>query len=83
VLDAALGLFKTPGLRDLGHSDPYLHTGRMDSLEDVVAFYRNGSTAERAGLLRNGAHELVGMALGPDDVAPLAAFLRALDEDYR
>jgi len=55
----------------------------MDSLEDVVAFYRNGSTAERAGLLRNGAHELVGMALGPDDVAPLAAFLRALDEDYR
>jgi len=67
MLDTALGLFKTPGLRDLGHSDPYLHTGRMDSLEDVVTFYRNASTAERAGLLRNGAHELVGMALGPDD----------------
>lgn len=83
LLDAALGLFKTPGLRDLGHSGPYMHTGRMDSLEDVIAFYRNASSAQRAGLLRNGAHELSGIALGPDDVAPLAAFLRALDEDYR
>jgi cytochrome c peroxidase len=83
LLDAALGLFKTSGLRDLGHSDPYLHTGRMDSLEDVITFYRNASSAQRAGLLRNGAHELAGIALGPNDVAPLAAFLRALDEDYR
>ncbi len=83
LLDAALGLFKTPGLRDLGHSDPYLHTGRMESLEDVITFYRNASTAERAGLLRNGAHEFSGIALGQNDVAPLAAFLRALDEDYR
>ncbi len=83
LLDAALGLFKTSGCPDLGHSDPYLHTGRMDTLEDVVGFYRDVSDAERAGLLRNGAHELAGIALGPNDVAPLAAFLRSLDEDYR
>jgi hypothetical protein len=83
LLDAALGLFKTPGLRDLGHSEPYLHTGRKDSLEDVIAFYRDVSNSQRAGLLRNGARELAGIALLPDDVAPLAAFLRALDEDYR
>ena len=83
LLDAAVALFKTPGLRDLGHSNPYLHTGRMDTLEDVIAFYGNVSTAERAGMLRNGAHELAGIALGPNDTAPLAAFLRSLDEDYR
>ena len=83
LLDLAVGLFKTSGLRDLGHSGPYLHTGHMDSLEDVIAFYGNTSTAERAGLLRNGAHELAGIALGPNDTAPLAAFLRSLDEDYR
>ncbi|MEO6030075.1 MAG: hypothetical protein ABIR79_24680 [Candidatus Binatia bacterium] len=83
MLDAALGLFKTSGLRDLSHSDPYLHTGRKDTVEDVIAFYRDMSKAERAGLLRNGAHELAGVALLPGDVAPLAAFLRALDEDYR
>lgn len=83
LLDAALGLFKTPGLRDLSHSDPYLHTGRFDTLEDVVAFYRTAADAARAGVLRNGAHELAGIALLPDDIGPLAAFLRALDEDYR
>lgn len=83
LLDAALGLFKTAGLRDLSHSDPYLHTGGKNTLEDVVAFYRDMSNSARAGLLRNGAHELGGIALKPDDVAPLAAFLRSLDEDYR
>jgi cytochrome c peroxidase len=83
VLSGALGLFKTSGLRDLGHSDPYLHTGRMDTLEDVIAFYRDSATAQRAGVLRNGARELAGIALVPGDVAPLAAFLRSLDEDYR
>ena len=83
LLDAALGLFKTSTLRDLGHSEPYLHTGRMDALEDVVAFYRNVSITARAGQLRNGAPELGGIALVPADVAPLAAFMRSLDEDYR
>jgi cytochrome c peroxidase len=83
LLTAALGLFKTSGLRDLGHSEPYLHTGRKDSLEDVVTFYRDVATAARAGSLRNAARELSGIALRADDVAPLAAFLRALDEDYR
>src|SRR5262249_46291040 len=77
LLDAALGLFKTPSLRDPSHSEPYLHTGRKDTLEDVLMFYREVSNAERAGLLRNGAHELSGIALVPDDIAPLAAFLRS------
>lgn len=40
-------------------------------------------SSAHAGSLRNGAHELAGIALGPNDVAPLAAFLRSLDEDYR
>jgi cytochrome c peroxidase len=83
LLDAAVGLFKTSGLRDLSHSEPYLHTGRKDTLEDVITFYRDVATAARAGSLRNPAHELSGIALKAEDVAPLAAFLRSLDEDYR
>ena len=83
MLEAALGLFKTPGLRDLGHSEPYLHTGRMDTLQQVIEFYRDSSIAQRAGTLRNGAQELGGIALGDQDIAPLVAFLEALDEDYR
>src|SRR5262245_59870842 len=42
----------------------------------------DGRTMTRAGQLRNGARELSGMRIGESDVASLAAFLRALNEDY-
>ena len=38
-VDAAIGLFKTPGLRTLAQSAPYLHTGAKATVEDVVRFY--------------------------------------------
>jgi cytochrome c peroxidase len=82
LLDAAVALFKTPSLRDLGHSAPYLHTGRMDTLEDVVAFYRAMSERARHGKVRNGASALAGIVLRDTDAAPLVAFLRALNEDF-
>jgi Di-haem cytochrome c peroxidase len=82
VLTRALARFKTPGLRDLGHSGPYLHTGRADSLEAVLGLYAEFSGRARAGTMRNPAPELQGMALAGGDIAALAAFLRALNEDY-
>jgi cytochrome c peroxidase len=82
LLPTSIALFKTPGLRDLGQSPPYLHTGQKDTLEDVIEFYITASALARAGELRNAAPELGGMALTDDDVAPLAAFLRSLNEDY-
>ncbi len=82
VLPLTIGLFKTPGLRDLGHSDPYLHTGRMNSIEDVIRFYQNFSNKARAGDVRNAAPELRDISLDDSTIVPLAAFLRSLDEDY-
>jgi len=82
LLDDAVAVFKTPGLRDLEHSSPYLHNGSADQIEDVIALYRANSALERGGRLRNGSAPLAGIALADADVAPLAAFLRALDEDY-
>ena len=81
-LDAAIAVFKTAGIRDLGHSAPYLHTGKADELADVVRLYAKASALAHAGMLRNAAPELRHMTLGETDIAPLAAFLRALDEDY-
>jgi cytochrome c peroxidase len=60
----------------------YLHTGSKDTLEDVVRFYVTVSSLARTGQLRNGAPELTAMHITESDVAPLAAFLRALNEDY-
>ena len=82
LLPRTLGYFKTPGLRDLGHSGPYMHTGRFDALEDVLAHYRAFSALARAGGVRNASPELSGIALLAGDVPALAAFLRSLNEDY-
>ncbi|HSA63675.1 MAG TPA: hypothetical protein VLE25_03205 [Nitrospira sp.] len=83
LLDRAIARFKTPGLRDLSHSAPYMHNGQFTTLEDIIAFYQDTSALARAGTLRNGALELRGIALTPSDAAPLVAFLKALNEDYQ
>lgn len=86
LLDRAIARFKTPGLRDLNHSAPYMHNGQFDTLTDIITFYRDTSTLARAvvpPMLRNGAPELRGIALLPGDDASLVAFLRSLDEDYQ
>jgi cytochrome c peroxidase len=82
LLDATIAAFKTPGLRDLGHAEPYMHNGGQDTLEGVVEFYARTSTLARAGQLRNAPAQLRRMAVAAEDVAPLAAFLRALNEDF-
>ena len=83
LLDRAIARFKTPGLRDLSHSAPYMHNGQFNTLNDIITFYRDTSTLARAGTLRNGAPELQGIALTAGDATALVAFLRALDEDYQ
>ncbi len=82
LLPRTIALFKTPSLRDLGHSGPYLHTGQQDTLEGVIGFYGRLANLARAGRVRNADSELAAIALTQADRDALAAFLRALDEDY-
>jgi hypothetical protein len=83
VLPSTIAYFKTPSVRDLGQSNPYFHSGAMDTIEDVLRFYIATSALARAGKVRNASPELSGVRIDATDVAPLAAFLRALNEDYR
>ena len=83
LLDRAIARFKTPGLRDLSHSAPYMHNGQFDTLDNIIGFYRGVSTQARAVTLRNGASQLQGIALTAGDVASLVAFLKSLNEDYQ
>jgi len=82
LLERSIATFKTPGLRDLSHSAPYMHNGELDTLEDVVGFYRDVSVQARENRLRNAAPELRGIVLRDSDEQAIAAFLRALNEDY-
>ena len=74
-------LFKTPGLRDLGHSAPYVHTGAADSLQDVLRHDVRFSDLHSQGLVRKGDPALPKISLLDEDLPFLAAFLRSLNED--
>lgn len=43
--DTDRGRFKTPTLRDIARTAPYMHDGSMRTLKDVVNFYDNGGRA--------------------------------------
>ena len=83
LLDLALARFKTPGLRDLSHSAPYMHNGQFATLNDIIDFYIGVSNQARTGTLRNGTVQLQGIALTAGDVTALVAFLKSLNEDYQ
>jgi cytochrome c peroxidase len=82
LLPLSIAAFKTPVLRNLGHSNPYMHTGQFDSLNEVVTFYVTVGPLARQGQLRNGDPRLVHIHLEGGDIEALVAFLRALNEDY-
>ena len=42
---AGHGAFKTPTLREVSHSAPYMHDGSLTTLEDVIDFYDHGGNA--------------------------------------
>ncbi len=39
------GSFKTPTLREIARTAPYMHDGSLATLEDVVAYYNKGGTS--------------------------------------
>jgi len=83
LLPLTVGLFKTPSLRDLGQTGPYLHNGSLATIEGVLHFYLRAAGLAQGGRLRNADPELSRIKLGEADLAALAAFLRALNEDYQ
>lgn len=82
VLPNTLARFRTPTIRDLGQTDPYLHTGRKATIEEVIQFYRDMATLQSAGKLRNGDPAIGSISIDDADAAALAAFLRSLNEDF-
>jgi len=82
LLARSIATFKTPTIRDTGHSAPYMHNGELNTLQDVLTRYVQNSVLARQGKLRNGDKELAGIHLTATDIDDLVAFLDALNEDY-
>jgi cytochrome c peroxidase len=71
--DADRGRFKTPSLRGLVFTAPYMHDGSFATLEDVVDYYSRGGHANS-----NLDPRLQPLELTADETRTLLAFLRAL-----
>ena len=82
ALEQSIAAFKTPTLRDLGHSAPYMHNGQISDLHASVAFYIAASANSRNGTIRNADPELRAVRITPNDIQPLVSFLISLYEDY-
>ncbi len=74
------GKFKTPSLRNVALTAPYMHDGRFASLEEVVAHYDHG--VQRATTLdpNLAKHPAAGLGLTAEEQRALVAFLRTLTE---
>jgi cytochrome c peroxidase len=48
------GAFKTPTLRNVADRPPYMHAGQIESLMDVLKFYRDLKPGERSADLEHG-----------------------------
>lgn len=70
------GAFKTPSLRGVGLTPPYMHAGQFASLEEVIQFY---STLEGAVQLDHHQEAvLTPLDLTESEITDLASFLRSL-----
>jgi cytochrome c peroxidase len=76
----AAAAFKTPTLRNLAGTDPYMHDGSYATLEDAVRAKRRAAEQARAGQLPWADPEIAEIRIDEDDVAALAAFLRQLQD---
>lgn len=74
-----LGSFKTPTLRNVAVTAPYMHDGSVETLKDVVIHYNNGGVTEVGDpvndFLSGGIRAL---DLDEDQIDDLVAFMEAL-----
>lgn len=73
---ADLFKFRTPSLRNVALSAPYMHDGRLKSLDAVMAFYKNGGDQNA----QNKDLKIKPLTLSDQDVADIIEFLKTLTD---
>jgi cytochrome c peroxidase len=82
-LQRMIGALKTPTLRNLKYSNPYFHDGSLHTVEEVLDEMMRLGEMARAGRIREADDELAKIRITSSDIAPLAAFMNALNEDLK
>jgi len=71
--DEDWGAFKTPTLREVEHTGPYMHDGSLKTLEEVVDYYDKGETPNK-----NLDSHIKKQNLRAEEKSDLVAFLKSL-----
>lgn len=72
--DADRGKFRTPSLREVGRTAPYLHNGSLATLQEVVAFYNDGGGSSQSAGLKP-------LGLSDSEAGQLVTFLESLSSE--
>jgi cytochrome c peroxidase len=75
------GKFKVPSLRNVEYTAPYMHNGKLNSLESVLDFYESDvqlTATLDPELNKNGTP---GISLTPDQKKKIIAFLKTLSDE--
>lgn len=73
--------FRTPGLRNVALSAPYMHNGVFNTLEEVIQFYADGGGAAAGGVDVQVDEKIRGFTLVEREIQDLVAFLFALTDE--
>jgi cytochrome c peroxidase len=76
--ESARGTFRTPDLRGVANTAPYMHSGQLATLEAVIDFYNAGGGTPVTGTKDS---MMVPLGLTDGEKSDLVAFLRTLTGD--
>jgi len=74
-----LGKFKTPGLRNIALTPPYMHNGMFKTLEEVVDYYSNTNRIVPDALNKDESLQKP-IKFSDRDKKDLVAFLKTLSD---
>jgi cytochrome c peroxidase len=75
------GAWRTPSLRNVALTAPYMHDGSLATLEDVVWHYNTGGRGATGEHVGDPAAEIKPLGLTADEISDLVAFLETLTGD--
>jgi cytochrome c peroxidase len=79
LTDDLKGQWKTPGLRDVASTAPYMHTGVYKTLREVVEHYNTGGIVDLGGETIGAIDEKIKpLNLTEQEIDDLVAFLETL-----
>lgn len=73
------GMFKTPGLRNVSRTGPYMHNGAFNTLEEIVEFYNDGGGRGRGIDVYSQDTKVAKLNLNDQQKKDLVDFMKSLD----